>query len=258
MAAMVDERGGRASLHGVRMTDETECRYYDRAFTVGEIARLTIRCKEVDLVPPAEQGGSTIRRMLAVSAIEENPPRSAARNGKPLHWMLLTTEGEASFESACTALRWYELRWRIERIFHALKTGTRIEDRQLDEADDLRKCLAFDAITAFRVWDLALLAREKPNDPAIPYDVAPVEVKALAALAMERSLKIPRGPPEAMTISELAVLAAGQACRPSARCSRMTIPPASDACDRTVSGCLDELGQTRTSLRGINLRPVQE
>ena len=171
--------------------------------------RLTIRCKEVDLVPPAEQGGSPIR-MLAVSAIEENPPRSAARNGKPLHWMLLTTEGEASFESACTALRWYELRWRIERFFHALKTGTRIEDRRLDEADDLRKCLAFDAITAFRVWDLALLAREKPNDPAILY-VAPVEVKALAALAMERSFKIPRGPPEAMTISEFAVLVAGQA-----------------------------------------------
>ena len=38
-----------------------------------------------------------------------------------------------------------------------------------------------------------------------------MEVKALAALAMERSFKIPRGRPEAMTIGEFAVLAAGQA-----------------------------------------------
>ena len=77
-----------------------------------------------------------------------------------------TAAGAADLDTACTALRWYELRWRIERFFHALKVGTRVEDRRLDEADDLRRCLAFDAITAFRVWDLSLLARERPGDPA--------------------------------------------------------------------------------------------
>ncbi len=59
-------------------------------------------------------------------------------------------------------LRWYELRWRIERFFHAPKTGTRIEDRHLDQAADPEKCLAFDAITAFRVRDLSELARGRP------------------------------------------------------------------------------------------------
>ncbi len=80
--------------------------------------------------------------------------------GRPLHWLLLTTESAADIETARTVLRRYELRWRIARFFHALEVGTRIGDRRLDQADDLKKCLAFDMITAFRVRDLSLPARE--------------------------------------------------------------------------------------------------
>ncbi len=43
-----------------------------------------------------------------------------------------------------------------------LKTGTRIKDRRLDNAADLRKCLAFDAVTAVHV--LTVLVR--PETPA--------------------------------------------------------------------------------------------
>ncbi len=106
--------------------------------------------------------------------------RTTETDGGSLHWMLLTTEGRADVETARTLL-WYELRWRIERFFHALKQGTRIEDRRLDHADDLRTCLAFDAITAFRVWDLTHLARERPDDPAT-WHVTQEDVTALRAL----------------------------------------------------------------------------
>ena len=123
--------------------------------------------------------------------------------------MLLTTEGQADLDTACTVLRWHELRWRIERFFHALKVGTRIEDRRLDEADDLRKCLAFDAVTAFRVWDLALRARERPNDPASRH-VTEGDIEALCAFASHHGFKIPRGPPE-MIIAGFVVLTAGLA-----------------------------------------------
>ena len=156
--------------------------------------------------------------MIAVSALEENPPRRpslpASKTGKkkknqPLHWMLLTTEGQGDLDTARTVLRWYELRWRIERFFHALKVGTRIEDRRLDEADDLRKCLAFDAITAFRVWDLSLLARERPDEPAGQH-VTGDDIRALCALASHYGFKVPRGPPE-MTIAGFVVLTGGLA-----------------------------------------------
>ena len=36
----------------------------------------------------------------------------------------------------------------------------------MDSADDLRKCLAFDAVTAVHVADLTVLARERPETPA--------------------------------------------------------------------------------------------
>ena len=40
VAAMVDERGAQARLHGGSMTGRVECRYYGRDFTAGEIALL--------------------------------------------------------------------------------------------------------------------------------------------------------------------------------------------------------------------------
>ena len=177
----------------------------------GRTATLTLRCTPVDLLPPKDRAGEAPIRMTAVSALEENPPRRRATGKKrePLHWMLLTTEGEADLETARTVLRWYELRWRIERFFHALKVGTRIEDRRLDEADDLRKCLAFDAITAFRVWDLSLLARERPDDPAERH-VTREDITALCALAAHPGFKVPRAPPE-MTIAGFVVLTGGLA-----------------------------------------------
>ena len=182
----------------------------------GRTAKLTLRCTAVDLLPPRDREREPPVRMIAVSALEEDPSRRPERSTSkkrkqnlPLHWMLLTTEGQADLDTACTVLRWYELRWRFERFFHALKAGTRIEDRRLDEADDLHKCLAFDAITAFRVWDLALLARERPNDPASRH-VTEDDIQALCALAFHHGFKVPRGPPQ-MTIAGFVVLTGGLA-----------------------------------------------
>ena len=77
--------------------------------------------------------------MVAVSVTEPVAPPDR----EPLDWMLLTTQGEA-LETVAR----YERRWLIEEFFRVLKGATRIEDRRLDEADDLGKCLAVDAITA--------------------------------------------------------------------------------------------------------------
>jgi len=180
----------------------------------GRTARTVLRCVEVDLLPPKDRKGDPPVRMTAVSAPGEDPPRrlagrKAGGDGGPLHWMLLATEGGAGIETARTVLRWYGLRWRTGRFLHALKQGTRTGDRRLDHADDLRKCLAFDAITAFRVWDLSLLARGRPDDPATRH-VTREDVTALCALAARHGFKAPRGPPD-MTVARFVVLAAGLA-----------------------------------------------
>ena len=129
------------------------------------VARLEIRTAEVELVPPRRDRGADPLPLFAVSATEVEPPDGA----EPLHWLLLSTEfpaGEEAAVHAATVLDWYRKRWTIETWFRTLKTGTRIKDRRLDAADDLRKCLAFDAVTAVHVADLTVLARERPETPA--------------------------------------------------------------------------------------------
>ncbi len=119
--------------------------------------------------------------------------------------------------SARPVLRWVERRGSIERCFHALKVGPRIEDRRLDEADDGRQGLAFDAITAFRVWDLMRLARERPDDPA-GRQGPPSECRGWLARARQLRLPGSRGPPDTLTIQTFVVLTAGLAgCCPSQR-----------------------------------------
>ena len=129
-------------------------------------ARLELRAARVDLAPPTNRTGDAAPlAMLAVSVFEPDPP-----NGKaPLHWVLLTTEGEADIDNARRIVAWYEARWTIEEYFRILKVGTRVEDRKLDHADDLRKCLAFDAVTAWRVMDLERRARDTPERPALEW-----------------------------------------------------------------------------------------
>ena len=62
--------------------------------------------------------------------------------------MLLTTELRDRPHRAASVRTALEDRTLLPRTF---KVGTRIKDRRLDEAGDLKKCLALDAVTAFRV-----------------------------------------------------------------------------------------------------------
>ena len=87
-------------------------------------------------------------------ALEKRPP-----DGKdPLDWLLLTTEGEPDGENAPRVTGCYEKRWLVEGQVATVKTGTRIRDRRLNAAVDLRRCLAFDAITACTVMSVGRLA----------------------------------------------------------------------------------------------------
>ena len=76
-----------------------------------------------------------------------------------------------------------------------LKTGTRVEDRKLDHADDLRKCVAFDAITACHVFDLERIARDTP-DISANYVVTDDEIAILYIRLMAYGMVRARPPPD--------------------------------------------------------------
>ena len=153
-------------------------------------ATLQLRIARVELSPPAGQSPASLP-MTAVLITEHRPEAS----GEPLHWLLLCSEGQALSGWAKRIKRWYEKRWVIEEYFRVLKSGTRIEDRRLNQAEDLRKCLAFDAITAWRVFDLERAARHQPQRAADEL-MSEVEIKVLYAYLRAKGIVRVRSPPD--------------------------------------------------------------
>jgi hypothetical protein len=152
-------------------------------------ARLKVRFARVTLQAPAgkkELGPLTLGAVLAQEA-------EAPAGINPLRWMLLTTCAVESFEAACEKLRWYTLRWGIEVYHRTLKSGCKIEQRQLGSADRIEACLAIDLVVAWRIFYLAKLGREVP-DVSCTVFFEEAEWKALVAY-VTRNPTPPEQPP---------------------------------------------------------------
>ena len=164
----------------------------------GRRLKLELRAARVALVPPEGRAGEPDLEMLAVSAVETDPPAGA----EPAAWLLLASAGEACAEDARAAVRRYRKRWTVEEFFRVLKSGLRVEERRFDHAEDLRKCLAFDAATACRVFDIARAAKETPDAPAV--DTVPEDAPRILKRALRSRGVRPKAPPNP-TIRESAV-----------------------------------------------------
>lgn len=127
-------------------------------------ARMDIRYAALSLVAPIGHKGAAIA-VWAVLAQEQAAPAGV----KPLEWMLLTTVEVSSAQQACQRLMWYSRRWGIEVLHRTLKSGCRIEQRQLGQADRLEACLAIDLVVAWRIYHLCQLGREDPQAPCSVY-----------------------------------------------------------------------------------------
>ncbi len=121
----------------------------------------------------------------------------------PLNWFLLCSEGETDSDNAARIVGWYEKRWGIEEYFWVVKSGCQVEKRQFDDAEDMLKCLAFDAITAWRVFYLHRMAKYEPNLRAAEV-IEAEEFKVLEVLLFQIDHRLIRPPPE-MTILEYTV-----------------------------------------------------
>ena len=141
-AVLIDSQGGKRAR--ARRTVVTELR-------IGQVA----------LQPPKERPEDGPVTAWVVRVLETNP----LAGHQPLEWLLVSSEGGPTAEWAERIVGWYEARWGIEEYFRVLKSGTRIADRRLQEADALVKCLAFDAVTAWRVFSLDRYARDAPDTP---------------------------------------------------------------------------------------------
>ena len=96
-------------------------------------AHMSVRYAMVNLRAPTGHKGLAVP-VWAVLAQEQEAPAGI----KPLEWMLLTTVPVTCFEQATEKLMWYARRWGIEVLHRTLKSGCRIEQRQLGQANGSR------------------------------------------------------------------------------------------------------------------------
>jgi len=167
-----------------------EIRVPRRGKQPARVARMQVRFAQVTLRPPHGKRELGELTLWAVLAQEVKAPRGIK---KPLRWMLLTTCPVDSFESACEKLRWYTLRWGIEVYHRTLKSGCKIEQRQLGTAGRIEACLAIDLVVAWRIFHLAKLGRELPEVPCTEY-FEEAEWKALVAYVTQNPVP-PAQPP---------------------------------------------------------------
>jgi hypothetical protein len=143
-------------------------------------AQLAVRMLPVTLRPPKRKSQLAAVRLWAVLAQEVNPP--AGVDG--LEWMLLTTVEVKTKEDAFERLEWYARRWGIEIYHRILKSGCRVESRQLENAHRLTNCMAIDMVVAWRIHHLTSLGKETPDVPCTVY-FTESEWKALTTFVNE-------------------------------------------------------------------------
>jgi hypothetical protein len=166
----------------------------------GKAARdtvLDIRFAQVELRAPKRKRSLGALRVWAVYVTEVNPPSEK----DAVEWMLLTTLEVNHFERALEKVDWYKKRWGIEEYHRTLKSGCRIEDRQLGDRTVWQKCLAIDLVVAWRIEHIKKLARETPRAPCT---VAFEEHEWQALLAYKRpDQPLPSTPPCVREITRL-------------------------------------------------------
>lgn len=97
----------------------------------------------------------------AVCCVEENPPIGE----KPICWMFLTTLPIGTLEQVLNVIKFYLCRWEIEVFFKILKSGCKIEERELKTADRLKNMMSVFFILAWRIMYVMSMGRKHPDIP---------------------------------------------------------------------------------------------
>jgi hypothetical protein len=156
-----EERYLWASLAATPVVAITEIKVPPRNGQVARTAHLSIHWRKITLRPPSKRAKEKLSPVTvwAVWAIETNPPP-----GLPaVEWLLLSTVPVHTTEDALQRLAWYACRWGIEVWHKVLKSGCRIEARQLETAERLKRCLTLYAVIAWRVLYATMLSRAAPD-----------------------------------------------------------------------------------------------
>jgi hypothetical protein len=185
----------------VRQADGTPVRLRRWLRTLPAQATQPLELRGRDGVPK-----HTVVLQLAWAPVQVCPPRNGPeRRGAPvagwvlrcwgaeLEWLLFTSLPIPDAATARQYMAWYALRWLVEDYHKCLKTGCRLEARQLTTGHGLLALLGLLAIVAVRLLQLRMLSRQAPDTPASA--TVPQEVVAVLAGSLHVS-------PETLTVGQ--------------------------------------------------------
>ena len=148
------------------------------------VARAEVHYRELTL--PATVDGLEPVTLWAVHVRETVAPEGE----KPVEWFLLTSVRVECVETAVETIGYYLRRWRVEDFFRVLKSGCRAEHLGFHSAERLQRALTIQAVIAWRVMLMTLLAREVPHcDAQLMF--ADMELRFLADYAAHATLPAP-------------------------------------------------------------------
>lgn len=163
-------------------------------------ATVRLQAASVTLKAPERPAGAKPPdlKVHAVLVREENPPGGE----EPIEWLLLTSLPIDTVQEIERVVDFYCCRWEIEIYFRVLKSGCRVERRQLEATDRMTACFALYLIVAWRVMFVMMLGRQCPDVPCQAI-LSPEEWRAVYVIVQHQSP--PERPP---TLGEMIPLIA--------------------------------------------------
>ena len=134
-------------------------------------AKLAVCAMPLTLLPPKNWSDKPHRKgkprpdplaCWAVRVWEIDPPAGQ----EPIEWVILTDEPAGDLLSAMKVVHWYSCRWLVEEYHKCLKSGCRVEERQLEQAGRLEALVGILAVVAVRLLQLKHQAKVNPDAPA--------------------------------------------------------------------------------------------
>ena len=141
-------------------------------------AVVELRSLSVGLEGPWRPGGwqPALEGVTVVEVREVHPPEGVA---EPLHWILLTSLPCGTLAQARRIVGRYAARWWLEEYHKAIKTGTGVEESQLERAYRLEVLIAVLSVVAVRLLSTKLLVRSRPDGVEAAGSFGPEMLKVL-------------------------------------------------------------------------------
>jgi len=140
-----------------------------------EEIEVAVRYEQYQLSPPVDKVKyQKITESVQATLIEVR----GGTTERPILWRLLTTLDVQSSQRAVEIVGWYVARWQIEVFHRVLKTGCKVESRQMREMSRLRPMIALDMVVAVHLMSMLCIARSEPETLASRC-LDPLQIKIL-------------------------------------------------------------------------------